>query len=138
MKFLPIAILALSIFLFSCKPDKEPVKPEPSMTPPEWLIGSWLHSDSTGVTEKMIVSTDDIVLERFVSTGKTSLSYIDSCKTNDLELSDYIKYNSYYNLEFTDKNKETNLVYYAKIGGSEIRVINEVSPTPKTFLKEEN
>ena len=83
MKFLPIAILALPIFLFSCKPDKEPINPEPSMTPPEWLIGSWLHSDSTGVTEKMIVSRDDIVLERFVSTGKTSLSYIDSCKTND-------------------------------------------------------
>jgi hypothetical protein len=81
----------------------------------------------------MIVSTDDIVLEHFISNGKTSLSYLDYCKTNDLELSDYIKYNSYYNLEFTNKDKETNLVYYAKIGNSEIRVINIVSPTPKTF-----
>ena len=132
-----IPLLTLFVFLFSCKPN-EIVKPEPSMSPPEWLIGSWLHSDSTSVTEKMIVSEDDIVLERFISTGKTSLSYIDSCKTNDLELSDYIKYNSYYNLEFTNKDKEISLIYYAKISGSEIRVINEVSPTPKTFLKEEN
>ncbi|MBL6657060.1 MAG: hypothetical protein ISP73_00465 [Flavobacteriales bacterium] len=131
-------LLTLFFFLFSCKPDKEVVKPEPSMTPPEWLFGSWLYSDSTGVTEKMIVSEDDIILERFKSTGKTSLSYIDSCKANDLELSDYIKYNSYYNLEFTNKDKEISLIYYAKISGSEIRVINEVSPTPKTFLKEEN
>lgn len=135
MKLL-IPLFTILLFLISCI-ETEVAEPEPSMNPPAWLIGSWLHSDSTGVSEKMIVSESDIVVERFKSTGKTSVSYIDSCKINDLKLNDYVKYNSYYNLEFT-KNNETSLIYYAMIGGSEIRVITETSPTPKTFLKEED
>lgn len=135
MKTILYSIL-LFLFFISCA-DTEVAEPEPSMNPPEWLIGSWLHSDSTSIIEKMIVSESDIVLERFLNTGKTSVSFIDSCKTNDLKLNDYTKYNSYYNLEFT-KNNETSLIYYAMIGGSEIRVITETSPTPKTFLKEED
>ncbi|MDA7794069.1 hypothetical protein N8962_00010 [Flavobacteriales bacterium] len=55
-----------------------------------------------------------------------------------MELSDYVKYNSYYNLEFTSNDNSINLIYYAKISDLEIRVINEVSPTPKTYRMEEN
>jgi len=135
-KLFPLIVFIL--FIFSCKPI-EIVEPEPSMSPPEWLIGNWLHSDSTTVVEKMIVSDDDIVLERFPSTGKTSMSVIDSCKTNNITLSDYIKYNSYYSLEFTKENEDSvHIIYYAKISDAEIRVITEVSPTPKTYTRQEN
>ena len=134
---LPLTLVFL--FLFSCK-DPVIIEPEPSMSPPVWLIGNWLHSDSTtAVVEKMIVSDDDIVLERFPSTGKTSMSVIDSCKTNNITLSDYIKYNSYYSLEFTKENEDSvHIIYYAKISDAEIRIINEVSPTPKTYTRQEN
>ena len=134
-QFLPITLIFL--FLFSCK-DPVIIEPELSMSPPEWLMGNWLHSDSTGIIEKMIVLEDDIVIEYFKNTDKITTSVIDSCKVNDLELSDYVKYNSYYNLEFTSNDDSISLIYYAKISALEIRVINELSPTPKTYRMEEN
>ena len=94
---------------------------------------SYFYTDSTNYTENLISSEDDIVLERLLNTGKTSISYMDSCKENSIAVEQLIKYNSYYNLEFTDKNDDINLIYLAKIGGNEIRVINETSPTPKTY-----
>ena len=131
MKFLPLAIVAL--FIFSCDPYEKPPTPDPSITPPEWIRGSWIYTDSTNYTENLIISEDDIELERLLNTGKTSISYMDSCKENSIAVEQVIKYNSYYNLEFTDKNDDINLIYLAKIGGNEIRVINETSPTPKTY-----
>ena len=131
MKFLPLAIVAL--FIFSCDPYEKPPTPDPSITPPEWIRGSWIYTDSTNYTENLIISEDDIELERLLNTGKTSISYMDSFKENSIAVEQVIKYNSYYNLEFTDKNDDINLIYLAKIGGNEIRVINETSPTPKTY-----
>ena len=131
MKFLPLAIVAL--FIFSCDPYEKPPTPDPIITPPEWIRGSWIYTDSTNYTENLIISEDDIELERLLNTGKTSISYMDSFKENSIAVGQVIKYNSYYNLEFTDKNDDINLIYLAKIGGNEIRVINETSPTPKTY-----
>jgi len=134
MKFLPLAIVAL--FIFSCDPYEKPPTPDPSITPPEWIRGSWTHTDSTNYKEKLIISEDDIVIERLLNTGKVSTSYMDSCKEYSISVEEKIKYNNYYNLEFTDKNDEVHLIYLAKIGGNEIRLINEISPTPKTYLLE--
>lgn len=134
MKFLPLDIVAL--FIFSCDPYEKPPTPDPSITPPEWIRGSWTHTDSTNYKEKLIISEDDIVIERLLNTGKVSTSYMDSCKEYSISVEEKIKYNNYYNLEFTDKNDEVHLIYLAKIGGNEIRLINEISPTPKTYLLE--
>ena len=134
MKFLPLAIVAL--FIFSCDPYEKPPTPDPSITPPEWIRGIWTHTDSTNYTENLIISEDDIIHERIKNSSKTTVSYVDSCKDNNIVVEQKIKYNTYYNLKFEDENGNINHFYLAKIAGNKIRVINETSPTPKTYFLE--
>lgn len=133
MKYL--TLLSLIFILFSCDPEQEAATPDPSITPPEWIRGSWTYTDSSNYTENLIISEDDIVHERLLSTGKKSISYMDSCKEYSISVNQEIKYNSYFHIKFTDKNDSINLLYLAKIAGDEIRVIDEKSPTPKSYIK---
>ena len=61
---------------------------------------------------------------------------MDSCKTYKLSVEEKIKNNTYYSVEFINDSKEINIIYLAKIAAGEIRLINQTSPTPKTFAKE--
>ena len=130
-----IILILLVVTFFSCDKTPESAKPEPSLSPPQWFIGTWNHSDSTGVIESLIVSEKDVVVERFTSSGKLTTSYVDSCKTNSIELKDFVKYNAYYNLEFTDENENVYLMYFAKIAYDEVRFLNHIRPTPKTYTR---
>ncbi|MBL6662731.1 MAG: hypothetical protein ISP71_01390 [Flavobacteriales bacterium] len=133
MKYL--TLLSLIFILFSCDPEEKAVTPDPSITPPEWIRGSWTYTDSSNYTENLIISEDDIVHERLLSTGKKSTSYMDSCKEYSISVNQEIKYNSYFHIKFTDKNDSINLLYLAKIAGDEIRAIDEISPTPKSYTR---
>jgi hypothetical protein len=134
MKYL--TLFSLTFVLFSCDPKEKIVTPDPSINPPEWIRGSWVHTDTANFSEKLIISDDDIIFERFLSTGKTAVSYMDSCKTYKLSVEEKIKNNTYYSVEFINDSKEINIIYLAKIAAGEIRLINQTSPTPKTFAKE--
>ena len=78
--------------LFSCDPEEKAVTPDPSITPPEWIRGSWTYTDYSNYTENLIISEDDIVHERLLSTGKKSISYMNSCKDNSISVDQKIKY----------------------------------------------
>lgn len=134
MKYL--TLFSLAFVLYSCDPNEKAATPDPSITPPDWIRGSWIHTDSTDYSEKLIITENDIVLERYLSTGKTSVSYIDSCKTHKISVEDKTRDNTYYSMEFSSNNEEINIIYFAKIANNEIRLINEESLTPITFKKE--
>ena len=72
MKYL--TLLSLIFILFSCDPEEKAVTPDPSITPPEWIQGSWTYTDSSNYTENLIISEDDIVHESLLSTGKNPLA----------------------------------------------------------------
>ena len=62
---------------------------------------------------------------------------MDSCKEYSISVNQEIKYNSYFHIKFTNKNDSINILYLAKMAGDEIRVIDEKSPTPISFVKVE-
>jgi len=133
----PFTLFALAFILFSCDPKEKIVTPDPSIKPPEWIRGTWIYSDSTNYTEKLIISNNDIIKERIINSDQNSISFIDSCKDNSITIEESVKYNIYYHIEFKNKNDNINHIYLAKIGGNEIRLINGVSPTTKSYVLED-
>jgi hypothetical protein len=136
MKYL-ITFLILTLLFFSCKPEDDSVNnPLPTLTPPEWIKGSWNRSVDSLNSEKIVISNDDVIIKRTSNNTNTTTSIVDSCTKNNIQLSEYTKYNSYYNLTFINDKNEVNEIYFAKISDNEIRFLTDISPTPKTYIRE--
>ena len=132
-----MSILFFAILIYSCKTDDDSVNnPLPMINPPEWIKGSWVRNVDSVNTEMFVISENDVILQRTNETTNTTISFIDSCIKNKIQLSEYTKYNTYYNLSFTNENNEVNEIYFAKIADNEIRYLTDHSPTPKTYIRE--
>ena len=125
-------LLTISVFLFSCIPDGV-VVPETVLSPPQWFVGNWSHSDSSGVIEKVTVNENNVTVENF--DDNISINYKDYFNRNKMEVKEMINHNISYGFEYLEDN-EMKLINFAVIGNNEVRFVDENGPTHKTYIKE--
>ena len=125
-------ILSVSTLIYSCKPEHY-ATPDPILSPPQWFVGEWNYSDSTGILERMTVSETNLIIQSVES--NSTMDYIDYFKTNDISYKEMFNHNISYGFEYSENNvvKEIN---FGIIGDNEVRFMDENGPTLKTFKKE--
>lgn len=125
-------MLSISTLIYSCKPEHFET-PDPTLNPPQWFVGQWNYSDSTGILERMTVSEKNLIIQSVES--NLTMDYIDYFKTNNISYREMFNHNISYGFEYSEKNvvKEIN---FGIIGDNEVRFMDENGPTLKTFKKE--
>ena len=125
-------LLSITLFIFSCKPE-DSVTPDLVLNPPDWFIGTWNHSDSSSIVEKMTVSSSNVIVENLEM--NSTFNYIDYFKQNKIEFTEKVNHNITYGFEYVEDG-EMKLVNFGVIGDREVRFMNENGPTHKTYTKE--